>query len=141
MAMFWKRKETLLEKRLANISREMILVDADIDALSRTVRSGGRIPAPRGLRSEEWRRRQIAEAEAEMLPEWFPRSEDVCDETGRSERGLVRDERLVSYLASNFQTAPPQRAEESDAPADRRWVLVGMIVVLLLLYCLARHWL
>ncbi len=139
--MFWNRKRTFPEKRLAGIRRETRLVDGDINALTRTVRSGGQIPAPQELRSEEWRRRQFAEEEAEMLPDWFPRPGQDGNEPVRADRGFVRDERFVDYLASNFQPAPTERAEEPDAPGHRKWIVVALVVVLLLIYCLTMHWL
>lgn len=139
--MFWKRKETFIERRLTSVRREMRLVDGDMDALARTVRSGGRVPVPNGLRSEEWRRRQAEEAESEMLPEWFPRPDQGGNEPVRSDRGFVRDERFVDYLASNFHPAPKDREDERDRPVDRRWILVGLVAILVLLYSLARHWL
>jgi hypothetical protein len=139
--MFWDRRETYPERRLASIRRESRLVDKDIAALSQTVRSGGEVPAPGGLRSEEWRRLQEQEAEAEMLPDWFPRSGPAGNEPVRSERGFVRDERFVDYLASNFQPSPTERVEDRETPDYRRWILVGLVVALTLLYCLARHWL
>lgn len=139
--MFWNRKETYPERRLSDIRREMRLVDGDIESLSRTVRSGGQVAPPRGLRSEEWRRKQAAEAEAEMLPEWFPRPDQDNAEPVRSERGFVRNEKFVDYLASNLQPAPAEQTEEPDTPTDRRWILIGLAIALLILYCLARHWL
>jgi hypothetical protein len=139
--MFWKRRSTFPEKRLVSDRRELHLVDGDIDALTRTVRSGGQVPPPAGLRSEEWRRRQEDAEEAELLPDWFPRADRDGEAPVRSERGFVRDERFVDYMASSFQTAPQERVDEHDAPGDRKWILVGLAAIVLLLILLGRHWL
>lgn len=142
--MFWKswnRRETFPERRLACIRREMGLIGADMEALSRTVRSGGQVPAPRGLLSEDWRRRQEAEEQLAMLPEWFPRPAGDDDISARSERGFVRNEKFVDYLASNFQPSQKGKAEEPDEHSDRRWVFVGVAIAIVILYILAvMHW-
>lgn len=118
----------------------MKLVGADIAALSKTVRSGGQIPAPKGLRSEEWRRRQAEEEEAALLPDWFPRTRGDSATPSTSEHGFVRDERFVDYLASNFQPVQEEKMNEPDEPGDRRWILFGLVAAVVLLYCLARRW-
>jgi hypothetical protein len=138
---FWNRRTTFPERRLAGVSREMDLIGSDISALTRTVRSGGQIPPPPELASTVWRRRQEAAEEAAVLPEWFPRPEDRETEPARAERGFVRNEKFVDYLASNFQPAQSGKVDEPDEPVDRRWVFIGLVVLIVVLYLLAvMHW-
>jgi hypothetical protein len=137
----WNRKTTFPERRLAGVRREMDLIGSDIDALTRTVRSGGQVPPPPELASTVWRRKLDADEQAAVLPDWFPRSDDGEPGAARSERGFVRNEKFVDYLASNFQPAQAGKAEEPDDPADRRWVFIGLVVLVVVLYLLAvMHW-
>jgi len=135
IAMFWVRKRlSLPERRLAGVRRELQLIRSDLRALGRTVRSGGQVPIPEFLRSRDGRNRQtVAEADAEFLPDWFPKP--VSSPPRRSERGFVRDERFVDYLASNYQ--PGAGATEDDSDGSGRGITIALVVVLIVIWVVA----
>jgi hypothetical protein len=133
--MFWARRLTSPERRLAGVRRELQLVHSDLRALGRTVRSGGQVAIPEALRSREWRNRQTAAAaEAEALPDWFPKPVSK-PEPRRSDRGFVRDERFVDYLASNYQPGPDSVGEGDDG--NGRTITIALVVVLIVVWIVA----